>query len=543
MTWIRGRHTIKTGLTWNYLNSFQASPEAGIGFGRRPTSDLRDLNASGYGVASFLGGLPTDARRAAGDTSALLSHNEYHFFIQDEMRVNSRLTITAGLRYSYVQAMKEARNAYSGLDVLTGNYLLAVKNPTTGAAPNLRERWVDPQWTNFAPRIGLAFMLDSKTSIRAGAGIYYSYTDYVQYFADPAGQWPFGFSESVGPLNDFFVDSSLSNPFTGSPGAEIPASPKGQGGYSINPRMKIPYSTQWNLTVQRQLPASMLLDVSYIGSQSVKLLQSRTENNAIPGPGPVQARRPFPDYSSLTWDDNGAPSSYNGLSMRLNKRFSNGLSFLTSYTWSHNLDIWSTERNGNNGGPQDPRNWRPDHATSSADITNVFLLSNVYELPFGKGKRQLNHGIGRAILGNWEWSSILSLYGGQPVNATLGFDNASIGRAGGQRPNLVGNPVPSNPTRLRWFNTSAFAAPAQFTFGNTGRNIMRGPGQTNYDTSVMKNFPVGERRNVQFRTEFFNAFNLVNFNNPNTTFNSPNFGIITSAKASRSIQFSLKLMF
>jgi hypothetical protein len=543
MTWIRGKHTVKTGLTVNHLNSFQASPEANIGFGRRPTSDLRDLNATGYGVASFLTGLPTDARRAAGDTSALLGHNEYYFFVQDEIRLTPRFIITAGLRYSYVQAMKEARNAYSGLDVLTGNYLLAVKNPTTGAGPNLRERWVDPQWNNFAPRLGLAYMLDSKTSIRAGAGIYYSYTDYVQYFADPAGQWPFGYSESVGPLNDFFVDSSLSNPFTGSPGAEIPPSPVGQGGYSINPRMKIPYSTQWNLSVQRQLPKSMLLDVSYIGSESVKLLQSRTENQAIPGPGPVQVRRPFPDYSSITWDDNGAPSSYNGLSLRLQKRFSGGLSFLSSYTWSHNLDVWSTERNGNNGGPQDPRNWRADHATSSADITNVFLLSSVYELPFGKGKAHLTSGIGRVVLGNWEWSSILSLYGGQPINPRLGYDNASLGASGGQRPNLIGDPVAADPTRLHWFNTAAFAAPAQFTFGNAGRNILRGPGQTNYDTSIMKNFPVGERRNVQFRTEFFNAFNLVNFDNPNTTFNSSSFGVITSAKASRSIQFSLKLMF
>jgi hypothetical protein len=543
VTWISGKHTVKAGLTWNYLNSFQASPEASIGFGRRPTSDLRDLNASGYGVASFLAGLPTDARRAAGDTSALLSHNEYHSFIQDEIRLSSRLMVTAGLRYSFVQPMKEARDAYSGLDVQTGNYLLAIKNPTTGAGPNLRERWVDPQWTNFAPRLGLAYMLDSKTSIRAGAGIYYSYTDYVQYFADPAGQWPFGYSETVGPLNDFFVDSSLSNPFTGSPGAAVPPSPKGQGGYSINPRMKIPYSTQWNLSVQRQLPGEMLLDVSYIGSESVKLLQSRVENQAIPGPGPVQARRPLPDYSSIIWDDNGAPSSYNGLSLRLQKRFSSGLSFLSSYTWSHNLDIWSTERNGNNGGPQDPLNWRADHATSSADITNTFLLSSVYELPFGKGKARLNHGVGQAILGNWEWSSILSLYGGQPINVLLGFDNASLGTSGGQRPNLIGNPISSSPTRLRWFNTAAFAAPAQFKFGNAGRNIMRGPGQTNYDTSIVRSFPIGERRSVQFRTEFFNAFNVVNFGNPNTTFNSSNFGIITSAKASRSIQFSLKLKF
>ena len=543
VTWIRGRHTFKAGLTWNYLDSFQASPQASIGFGRRPTSDLRDLTNTGYGVATFLLGLPTDSRRAAGDTSALLSHNEYHAFLQDEIRLSSRVSLTAGLRYSYVQAMKEARDAYSGLDVLTGNYLLAVKNPTTGEGPNLRQRWVDPQWRNFAPRLGIAWMLDSKTSVRAGAGIYYSYTDYVQYFADPAGQWPFGYSETVGPLNDFFVDSALANPFKNSPGAQIPTSPFGQGGYSMNPRMKTPYSTQWNMSVERQLPHSMLLDVSYVGSNSVKLLQSRTENQAIPGPGPVQPRRPLPNYTALTWDDNAAPSNYNGLSVKLQKRYAAGLSFLTSYTWSHNLDVFSTERGGTNGGPQNPLNWRPDYGTSTADMQNNFLLSGVYELPFGRGKPYLSSGWGSRILGNWQWSNIIGLYGGMPINFTLGFDNASLGRAGGQRPNISGSPIISDPTRLRWFNTSVFSTPAQFTFGNAGRNIMRGPKLTNWDMALQKNFPFQERRNVQFRTEFFNTFNFVNFGNPNTTYSSQDFGVILSARASRSIQFSMKLSF
>jgi hypothetical protein len=543
MTWIVGKHSFKFGFTINHLDSFQASPQASIGFGRRPTSNLTDLSGTGYGVATFLLGLPTDSRRAAGDTSAKLSNSEYHGYIQDEVRLNRRLTLTAGLRYSYVQPMKEARDAYSGLDYLTGNYLLAIKNPVTGAGPNLRARWVDPDWNNFAPRLGLAYLLNNKTTVRAGAGIYYSFTDYPQFFGDPAGNWPFGFSDTVGPLNDFFVDAALTNPFVGSPGAQISLSPEGQGGYSINPRMRTPYATQWNFSIQRQLPTELLLDLSYTGSNAVKLLQSRTENQAIPGPGPVQPRRPNPKYTQLTWDDNGPPSNYNGLSIKLQKRFSAGLSFLTSYTWSHNLDIYSTERGGTSGGPQDPRNWRPDHATSTADVKNAFLFSGVYELPFGRGKRYLHKGPASFVLGNWEWSSILGLYGGQPVAVVLGFDNASTGRATSQRPDLVGNPNLSDPTRLRWFNTSAFALPQPLKFGNAGRNLFRGPGLKNFDTAVMKNFALAEKKNLQFRTEFFNAFNLVNFGAPNPTFNSQDFGVILSARASRSIQLSLKLGF
>jgi carboxypeptidase family protein len=526
LTWISGMHTVKVGFTINHLDSFQASPQASIGFSRRPTSDLTNGNTTGY-----------------GDTSAKLSHYEYHGFLQDEMRLSKKLTITAGLRYSYVQAMKEARNAYSGLDYFTGNYLMAVPNPTTGAGPNLRERWVDPDWNNFAPRLGIAYLLNEKTTIRVGAGIYYSFTDYPQYFGDPAGNWPFGFSDTVGPLNDFYVDAPFTNPFVNSPGATIPTSPEGQGGYSINPRMRTPYSSQWNFSIQRQLPSNLLLDLSYVGSNSVKLLQSRQENRAIPGPGPVQARRPNPKYTALTWDDNGPPSNYNGLSVKLQKRFSAGLSFLTSYTWSHNLDVYSTERGGTSGGPQDPLYWRADYATSTADVKHAFLLSSVYELPFGKGKRYLTSGFASYVLGNWEWSNILGLYGGLPVAVTLGFDNASLGATGGQRPDLVGNPISDNPTRLRWFNTSAFARPAQFKFGNAGRNLLRGPDLKNYDTALMKNFILHEQKTLQFRTEFFNAFNIVNFGQPNANFSSTDFGVILSAKASRSIQMSLKLSF
>ncbi|MFN7938708.1 MAG: TonB-dependent receptor [Bryobacteraceae bacterium] len=543
VSWVRGRHSVKAGFTVNHLSSFQASPQASIGFGRRPSSNLRDLTATGHGVATFLLGLPTDSRRAAGDTSAQLSQYEYHGFLQDEIRLTPKVTLSAGLRYSYVQSMKEKRNAFSGLDLATGNYLLAVKNPVTGAGPNLRERWVDPDWNNFAPRAGIAVQLNARTTLRAGAGIYYSFTDFVQYYADPAGNWPFGFSENVGPLNDFFSDSVLTNPFGRSSGAQLPPSPLGQAGYSLNPRMKTPYASQWNFSIQRQLTGHSVLEVNYVGSTAVKLLQSRNENDAIPGPGPVGPRRPMPAYGSWTWDDNGAPSTYHGFTAKFQKRFSHGLSLLANTTWSHNIDIWSTERNGTSSGPQDPLYWRADRSTSAADVKHTFLASGVYELPVGRGKPYLSKGIGSAILGNWQVSSILGLYGGQPVNVTLGFDNAGIGRAGGQRPNVTGSPVSSSPVRLRWFNTSVFTRPQQFLYGNAGRNLFRGPGLKNFDTAISKNFAVSEQKSLQFRGEMFNALNLVNFGNPVSNFSSLDFGTILSARASRSVQFSLKFKF
>ena len=154
----------------------------------------------------------------------------------------------------------------------------------------------------------------------------------------------------------------------------------------------------------------------------------------------------------------------------------------------------------------------------------------------------LRTGLASWILGDWQWSNILGLYSGRPFNVVLGFDNANNGGSS-QRPNLVGNPVASDPTRLRWFNTAAFAQPVPFTYGNAGRNILRGPGLKNWDMAVAKNIPLGERRNLQFRGEFFNTFNFVNFGFPNGNFSSPDFGVITSAGSARSIQLTLRLAF
>ncbi|HWB96099.1 MAG TPA: hypothetical protein VG672_05340, partial [Bryobacteraceae bacterium] len=541
LSYVRGRHNFKTGFTWNTLRSFQASPQADITFGRQPTSDLVDQAATGYGVATFLLGLPTASRRAAGDTSARLSNNEFHYFLQDEVRLTRALTLTAGIRYSYVQAFREARDAYAGFDVKTGDYLLAVKNPVTGAGPNVRARYIDPDWNNFAPRLGLAYALTPRISLRAGAGIFYSFTDGIQFAADPAGNWPFGFSESVGPLNEFFAETPFTNPFSRSAGVAMPSGPEGQGGYAMDPRMKTPYATQWNFGIQTQLPGDLLFEATYLGSTSVKLLNSVWVNLAVPGPGPVQSRRPYPQYSMIDYDQNTAPAHYNGLSMKVQKRFANGLSFLSSYTWSHTLDIWSTEREA--AGPQDPLNWRADYATSTSDVTHAFLFSNVYELPAGRGKRFLHRGLLSYVLGNWQWSNIIGLYGGQPIDIQLGVDNASKGRPGGQRPNLAGNPFPEHQTRLNWINKAAFLTPAPLQYGNLGRNIMRGPGLKNWDMALSKNIRWRERTTVQLRADFFNTFNFVNFGNPDTTLSSTNFGVITSARSPRSIQFGLKISF
>src|SRR5579862_4311892 len=300
-------------------------------------------------------------------------------------------------------------------------------------------------------------------------------------FGDPAGNWPFGNSQIIGPLNQYFADTTMEKPFQGSPTLTLPPNPLGQGGYAIDPRMKTPYASEWNASVQRQLGTGMVAEVSYVGSNAVKLLNRLLDNNALsPGPGSVQLRRQWPLYGAIRWDDNTAPANYNGLTLKLQKRFSHGLTFLTNYTWSHALDVFSSDRGGVSNGTQDPNNWRNDYATSNGSIKQAFLFSDVWELPFGHNKAWVNSGPAAQILGGWEWSNIVGLYGGQPISVLLGYDNANVGNVA-QRPNLVGNPTLSNPTPQEWFNTAAYAAPTPFTYGNAGRNISRGPAIHNWD--------------------------------------------------------------
>jgi hypothetical protein len=256
----------------------------------------------------------------------------------------------------------------------------------------------------------------------------------------------------------------------------------------------------------------------------------------------VQARRVWPLYGQIRWDDNSAPANYNGLTLKVQKRFSHGFTFLTSYTWSHALDVWSSDRGGVANGTQDPYNWRPDYATSNGDIKHAFVFNNVWELPFGRNRQWANSGVAAHIFGGWQWSNILGFYGGQPVSIILGFDNANVGNVA-QRPNLVGNPTLATHTPQQWFNTAAFATPAPFTYGSAGRDIVRGPGIRNWDISLSRTFRITERASLQFRAEAFNMPNFVNFGTPVGTYSASNFGQILSAGASRDIQFSLKLAF
>jgi hypothetical protein len=243
---------------------------------------------------------------------------------------------------------------------------------------------------------------------------------------------------------------------------------------------------------------------------------------------------------------NDVSSSYHGLQTKVEKRFSNGLSFRGNYAFGKVLDVGGSAF-GSSASPQDPRNFRADRGLSALHRAHIFTLDYIYQLPFGKG-RQFGTDMPRAvnlIAGGWELTGIISARSGAPYNVAIPRDIANIGpRTIGQRPNLVSDPFEgAKQAPDLYFVRSAFAEPAPYTFGNLGRNAFTGPGSFTFDFGGYKNFDIAERLRLQFRGEFFNGLNNVNFSNPDANFDSPTFGRILSAGEARQIQFGLKLLF
>jgi hypothetical protein len=293
------------------------------------------------------------------------------------------------------------------------------------------------------------------------------------------------------------------------------------------------YTTQWNLFLQRELPGAFVLDVGYVGTKGTKLQQAKYVNAPLPGPESIQPRRPFPDFDLVFWNEQSGFSNYHAFQAKLERRFTAGLTLMASFTWAKSIDLdSSTTSTGTN-----PYDFSLDHGLSDFDSPRVFTVSSVYELPFFKGRKGVVH----QVLGGWNVGNIINLRDGYPFTPGWSGDSANTGL--GSRPNRTCSGTLDNPTIDRWFDTSCFGAPTPFTYGNSGRNILRGPGVFNWDAGVHKDFSLSERFRLQFRTEFFNLLNHPNFGLPQATINAGTPGVISSAAPGRIIQFALKLYY
>jgi hypothetical protein len=400
--------------------------------------------------------------------------------------------------------------------------------------------------------LGWAWNPTEKWSYRAGTGIFY-----MQDTGNPRFDMARNLSGRRRDNSSLLTpDLTLDAPFRGGSGTAnvcgvTPPLVCLENVYVLGnmPDRKTPYMFQYLFNVQRELGGSTALEVGYLGSHSHRLERMFDWNETTPGQiGTVQSRKPYPEFTKVQEVGNVAEAKYNSLAVKLTRRLHQGLSILGGYTLSKSTDNGSGIRtlNGDTLFPQNSNCLDCEWGLSVFDVRHRFVASILYELPFGNGKPYMQEGIGGAILGGWQISTILSKSSGFPRTVYSGTDRSNTG--GGQdRPNVTGqDPVlpGDQQTIARWFNTNAYTLNALYTFGDAGRNTFFGPGITNVDASLIRNFRMSSKT-LQFRLEAFNVFNNPIWNDPNTTISSGTlYGTINSTrKPMREVQLGVKFVF
>jgi len=575
-SFIKGRHSFKTGFAARFREyNLQQSlfPRGFYIFNNFTTGNgvPPQFTVTGDAFASELLGVPLEAERNQLTYGAFGQRiHEYGAYFQDDYKITNRLTLNLGLRWDLYKPATEVNNHLANFDPTS----LTMIFPGNGVPDST----LDTNWHDFSPHVGFAYDLrgDGRTSIRGGYAISYLplVTQGVGSITDRLTENP-PFNIAIGGTPIFgnilgVPASTVSDgiPITQSPDPAVP--PTGSSVVYVPRSQSTPYTQQWSLGIQKELPWDVLFDVSYIGTTGLHLTVSRNLNQGAPGGG---APALTPNLAEVEQLVGYGQSNYNALQVKVERRFSSGFYLLGSYTFSKSIDNASTTTqgdlsNGNNSLPQDSFNLAAERGPSDFNSTHRFVASYIYELPFGKGKRFMNSGDRwkEELLGSWQVNGITVVQSGVAFSPLFSGGAAAIGASGtgSIRPNVVGDPnrpgpVAANPTCIapsevhtleHWFNPCAYTAPVA-SFGNAGRNSLVGPSFVNFNFSLLKNFPLTERFSLQFRTEIFNLFNHTNLGLPNNNVDQPNAGVITStvnqaqltAQTSRLIQFALKLIF
>jgi hypothetical protein len=571
-SWQRGRHSLKFGaelLQIGYNRYETPNPLGTFNFNTGFTSRTASNDGTGSALASMLLGEPNQASRSIGPKSLTGRQWASGYYAQDDFRVRRNLTLNIGIRYELAPPMYDLHHQLSSIDfskvpspqTIFATGPLATYKPTLfvcgqGGYPG---GCAYTDYNNVSPRLGVAWSLNARTVIRAGGGIYYATTDNNGLY-QLAITLPNNISQSLTP-NAFIPSIFNFNPFGGAIVGPVAVTQP-----SLDLHQRTSYSPQWSLSIQRELTNDMVVEAGYLATLGVKLQQNVQPNNSQPGAGSVDPRRPyggliydasvvFPGY--ITVQGNSVPvtqvniyqmsaqSNYHALYLRFEKRFTKGLSILSSYTFSKAITNAPQYRNagGANGSenspPQNSFNLRAERGLASFNMRQRWVTSAVYALPFKN-----------RVFGGWQFSAILTLQDGFPFTINLAGDTAGIG--GGTGGILIrANPVAGQNYQLpadqkstaRWFNTGAFVAPPAFQFGLLGRNIVIGPGLVDLDASVARKFRVTERLAAQIRAEFFNLANHPNFNLVGRIINQPNFGGVLSQFDPRQIQLAAKFSF
>jgi hypothetical protein len=557
LSWQKGRHGLKFGgsyrrYIWPMWGFFQN--RGYYQFTNGFTTQTATNDGTGSALASFLLGLPAVRQRQAGIPQMQLRQWSADGFAQDTWQLTNTTTIDFGLRYEYMSALTDIRYTNTNLVFQNGQPMVFV-----GGQNGYPDGLTYANRLNFAPRFGIAQNVPRLgIVIHTAYGIFYTPVD-LNTWCNQRHNVPYVFPETN--QSDNFIPSingfNFAAPVLGKTVVSFAA---------FDPHAPSQYIQQWSASVQKSLGQETTLEVGYLGSRGFHLQRSHLINNALPGAGPIQPRRPYktlsfvpntalPDnvtvlsttfpVSGINLLENSAQSWYDAGYVNLRRRYAHGLSLLANYTWSKSLSNAPDFRSPmfESAIPQDNNDLAAEKGPA-CDVRHRFALSAVYDLPTLRGSSWM-----RSLTKDWHVSSVYQVQSGFPFTISVFGDTANAGTLLGENPiraNATGQPIFPSGTRnsTLWFNPGAFATPAAFTFGNVGRNSVYGPGMQTLDLAIYRGFALTERTRFEIRGEFYNALNHTNLGTPNRFVNTPQFGTITEAATpGREIQLGARISF
>ena len=554
----RGRHALKFGVEGRlgiFNDDTDTSSSGNFAFGPLLTG-LPGTAGTGNAFASFLLGEVDSANTIRPDP--IRSRASYWgLYIQDDWRLNDRLTLNLGLRWETTVPRTEDQNRMNSFDMTKINPVSGTPGVVTFAGRNGVPRSAyDIDLNNFGPRLGFAWSLTPRTVVRGGGGIIYGAS--VNSIVGTAASLGFSTDLRIASPQPGFVPAmrlregfpALTRPTVDQLGDGFGAvrvgSPTNTAVTFFERHRPTTTSYQYNFGVQHEIAANTLVEIGYMANLSRHLTAPDLSINQVPpqlmGPGAAQSRRPFPQFTNVSiLNPPIGSSTYHAGFVKAERRYRAGLSLLAHYTWSKFIDdVESFTEFGDVGSYSDFYNRKLDKGLSGSDVRHRAVMSGVYELPLLRGRGWVSR-----LFGGWRTGAITTLQSGPSMTVFSFTNETNAFPSGSVRADLVGDPqLPSGDRTLaRWFNTAAFANPAPFRFGTAGRGILPGPGLFNVDGSLTKRFPIRENWRAEVRAEFFNLLNHANFGLPGHTVGAPNFGVINSSQPGRSTQLALRIDF